>query len=116
MTVSSCEWRELLSFGIAQSSNSHAQPVSRPLGPRVANPVLKKLRSPGISSERAAGLLEQHIGSDANEERCLEALAAVRRMKDPRFSSAPRVICLLLPNAAPRELIRAVICQLRGGH
>lgn len=81
----------------------------------MAIPVLKKLRSQRLSSGRAADLLEKHIGIDANEVRCIEALEAIPRIKSRQIRKAAEVISLILPDGAtPCERVRAVILQIRG--
>ena len=78
------------------------------------NPTLRKLSDSRLSAVEYAALLEKHIGSGFNDVHCLEALAALERIRKTSPAVVAPVLARLVQGSdAPCETVKLVIAKLR---
>lgn len=83
----------------------------------MTNSTLKKLSHRNISPAKIADLLEKHIGRNANEYCCKQALAALVRIKNKNINISTRATHRLFGTGTNQcDAINAIIKQIRSHH
>lgn len=81
---------------------------------QMANPILRRLRSPRIEAGKAAELLRKHIGDGMNALHCRDAIAAAENMRAPGLAAVAKSIRLLMPGESDLSYITVIINTFEG--